>query len=766
MGRKKSDQLLLLLILIVLRELTLTSSVDPPQSENLASPPLAFPTSQLDLQVMHAFANSIHPAPIGWSSTTDPCDQDYKWKGVTCEFGRIIFINLRSMSLNGTLPPDINRLDSLRSLSLQDNSFVGPLPSFENLGNLQEFYVNQNNFTKIPDRFFNGLTNLINVSLDVNDFEAWEIPLDLAGSESLQSFTASRAGISGHIPDFFGKMMSLQTLRLSYNNLIGSIPLSFIGSGIKELYLNNQNTELSGGIEVLGNMPQLTTVMLQSNNFTGQIPDMSNCTLLSILELRDNRLTGPVPKSFFDMESLTKVTLTNNLLQGPFPSIKSDILNDDDNTGNSYCNDKPGPCDPIVNRLIEVAEGFGYPIVIADSWVGNDPCVKWAFVTCHGENVSILNFGNKNFGGVISPGFAEITTLKRIILNRNQLTGSIPDELTKLPDLQLLDVSGNNLSGKIPIFRSDVEFIYADNPFLGTDINPPPSSAPSSSVSPARDESHFGVVWIILPSVAFAVVILIAFLLAYRLMERKKTSITPISMQSLENPVERIPTPSHPSHHTNVDVVEADGLVLSIQSLRLATSHFSTANILGKGGFGVVYRGQLPDGTLIAVKRMECSEVGKKKKKISEFSAEISVMTTMKHRHLVALLGYCVEDDETILVYEYMSQGTLRDHLHANSDNERQYPALNWKQRLVIALDVARGMEYLHTLANRSFIHRDLKPSNILLDDNMRAKVSDFGLAKLIPDGKHSFHTRIAGTFGYLAPDYAGEQLIIQSFLL
>ncbi|XP_058724056.1 receptor-like kinase TMK4 isoform X1 [Vicia villosa] len=140
-------------------------------------------------------------------------------------------------------------------------------------------------------------------------------------------------------------------------------------------------------------------------------------------------------------------------------------------------------------------------------------------------------------------------------------------------------------------------------------------------------------------------------------------------------------------------------------------------------------------------------------KELNEFQAEISVLTKVRHRHLVALLGYCINGNERLLVYEHMPQGTLTHHLFECEENG--YTPLTWKQRLAIALDVGRGIEYLHNLAQQSFIHRDLKPSNILLGNDMRAKVADFGLVKNAPDGNYSLETRLAGTFGYLAPEYA-----------
>ncbi|CAL5400086.1 unnamed protein product [Camellia sinensis] len=141
-------------------------------------------------------------------------------------------------------------------------------------------------------------------------------------------------------------------------------------------------------------------------------------------------------------------------------------------------------------------------------------------------------------------------------------------------------------------------------------------------------------------------------------------------------------------------------------------------------------------------------------KGLDEFNSEIAVLTKVRHRHLVSLLGYCLDGNERLLVYEYMPQGTLSRHLF--HWNEEGLKPLEWSKRLTCGLDVARGVEYLHALAHQSFIHRDLKPTNILLGDDMRAKVVDFGLVRLAPDGNVSVETKLAGTFGYLAPEYAG----------
>ncbi|KAF5763526.1 putative protein kinase RLK-Pelle-LRR-IX family [Helianthus annuus] len=178
-------------------------------------------------------------------------------------------------------------------------------------------------------------------------------------------------------------------------------------------------------------------------------------------------------------------------------------------------------------------------------------------------------------------------------------------------------------------------------------------------------------------------------------------------------------------------------MVISIHDLKKATNNFSQDNILGRGGSATVYKGDLKDGTKVAVKRTEWIDKGG----LDGFKSEVSVLTKVRHRHLVALRAYSFDANEMLLVYEYMPQGTLARFLF--DWKKHGLKPLEWRQRLMIALDVARGVEYLHCLAQQSFIHRDLKPCNILLGDDMRAKVADFGLARPAPHGEDSFVTQM-----------------------
>ncbi|KAB2620097.1 receptor protein kinase TMK1 [Pyrus ussuriensis x Pyrus communis] len=649
-----------------------------------------------DGAAMEALSKSIGPNSLGWSGT-NYCN----WGQVSCtKDGKVFKIQLGNQKLTGTLPPEIQKLSNLQQLEVQNNQLTGAFPSLSGLQPLQVLLAHDNNFSSFPSDFFTGLTSLDSINIDHNPFAAWQIPDTLKDATALREFSATETNITGRIPDIF-------------------------------------------------------------------------TSSLTTLSLRDNKLTGVVPASLLNLKSLTSVNLTNNMLQGPMPKF-GDGIQVDMTSQNSFCSDKPGvDCDARVNILLSVVKDMGYPTVFAESWKGNDPCNNWKGIVCHGGNITVVIFRSLGLRGTISTNYSLITFLQTLRLDNNNLTGTIPQELTQLPNLQEIDVSNNQLDGQVPKFNDTVQVKTGGNPRIVKDGPPSPATPPNSppgSHSGGGKKSRTGVVvGAVIGSVGGLVVV---GFVAFCLLKRKhsgrvqgpnalvihprhsgdqnavKISVASSGVNCGGNESYKSPASSGPN---DIHVVEAGSKVISIQVLRNVTNNFSENNVLGKGGFGTVYKGELHDGTKIAVKRMESGVVAEKG--LNEFKSEIAVLTKVRHRHLVGLLGYCLEGNERLLVYEYMPQGTLSRYLF-NWIEEGLKP-LEWTRRLTIALDVARGVEYLHGLANQTFIHRDLKPSNILLGDDMRAKVSDFGLVRLAPEGKASIETRLAGTFGYLAPEYA-----------
>ncbi|KAL6330250.1 hypothetical protein AAG906_040172 [Vitis piasezkii] len=203
----------------------------------------------------------------------------------------------------------------------------------------------------------------------------------------------------------------------------------------------------------------------------------------------------------------------------------------------------------------------------------------------------------------------------------------------------------------------------------------------------------------------------------------------------------------------NLQVATEKGLqVFTFKQLHSATGGFGKSNVVGHGGFGLVYRGVLHDGRKVAVKLMD--RAGKQGEE--EFKVEVELLSRLRSPYLLALLGYCSDSNHKLLVYEFMANGGLQEHLYPISGSNSVSSRLDWETRLRIALDAAKGLEYLHEHVSPPVIHRDFKSSNILLDKNFHAKVSDFGLAKLGSDkaGGH-VSTRVLGTQGYVAPEYA-----------
>ncbi|XP_009390872.2 probable serine/threonine-protein kinase PBL21 isoform X2 [Musa acuminata AAA Group] len=187
----------------------------------------------------------------------------------------------------------------------------------------------------------------------------------------------------------------------------------------------------------------------------------------------------------------------------------------------------------------------------------------------------------------------------------------------------------------------------------------------------------------------------------------------------------------------------------TFRDLAVATQNFREANLIGEGGFGRVYRGRIDSGQVVAIKQLNRDGLQGNK----EFLVEVLMLIVLRHPNLVSLIGYCADGDERLLAYEYMPKGSLEDHLF---DPPSSKPPLEWNTRIKIAVGVARGLTYLHDVANPPVIYRDMKAANVLLDDDFNPKLSDFGLAKLGPVGDNTHvSTRVMGTYGYCAPDYA-----------
>ncbi|XP_059316374.1 probable LRR receptor-like serine/threonine-protein kinase At1g67720 isoform X3 [Lycium ferocissimum] len=373
-----------------------------------------------------------------------------------------------------------------------------------------------------------------------------------------------------------------------------------------------------------------------------------------------------------------------------------------------------------------------------------DPCVptQWEWVTCSTSippRITKITLSGKNVKGDLPRELQDMKGLTELWLDGNSLTGPIPD-LSNLVNLRILHLENNKLTGPIPSYLGGLPSLlelYEGNSNLR------PESKHSKRYKVILGSSIGALVIIIL---LFAVSIF--FLCHFR---------TKVSHQKSDTKGESMRTSTKPS--TTVSIARGGSLMdegvayyIPLLEIEEATENFSKK--IGKGSFGPVYYGRLGDGKEVAVKTMaDSSSHGTK-----QFATEVALLSRIHHRNLVPLIGYYEDDHQRMLVYEYMHNGTLRDHISESTDKKH----LDWLARLKIAEDAAKGLEYLHTGCNPSIIHRDVKTSNILLDINMRAKVSDFGLSRQAEEDLTHVSSVARGTVGYLDPEYYANQQLTE----
>ncbi|XP_021719471.1 cysteine-rich receptor-like protein kinase 25 [Chenopodium quinoa] len=295
----------------------------------------------------------------------------------------------------------------------------------------------------------------------------------------------------------------------------------------------------------------------------------------------------------------------------------------------------------------------------------------------------------------------------------------------------------------VMIFRTNCQMRYEMVPFYNQLA---PSPSPPGSQSTSTDKGVLFYVIRVVPPVTGFVLLLLCILAFYVNKRKKNQRPRALDPSTLSNdPV--IPVIS--SNESNIEQSNpSESLQYNLDTIKFATRHFSMDNKLGEGGFGAVYKGRLPDGQEVAVKRLsEDSRQG-----LREFTNEVQLLAKLQHRNLVKLLGFCIEGEEKLLIYEFVSNLSLDKFLF--DPNRRKY--LDWETRFNIIIGIARGLLYLHVDSRVKIIHRDLKSSNILLDEGMTPKIADFGMARLVKmDHTQANSTKIFGTFGYMAPEYA-----------
>lgn len=718
----------------------------------------------------------------------------------------------------GPLPAFISNLSALESLELGHNAFSGTIPKeLGSLKELKMLSFGTNNFSGTLPPELGNLTKLEQIYMDSSGVGG-EIPSTFANLTNMQRMFASDSPFSGKIPDFIGNWTNLTHLRLQGNLFEGPIPFSLSSLTSLNVLRISDLSNMSSSLDFIKNLKNLTELVLRNALIQGNIPsDIGEYQRLETLDMSFNNLTGQIPSTLFNMSFLTNLFLGNNSLSGNLPTQKNENLQYIDLSYNELSGSFPSWVNQI-NQTNLVANNFIFSSTNRSIFPGLDclqknfPCNKNAplynkfsinaggpeirtadgilfeaensslgpasFYITSTEQWAVSNVGlfskridPTNMGpdlyqtSRISPGslryyglglengpysvsllFAETVFDDRSLqtwksIGRRVFDIYIQGEL-RLKDFDISKEAGGprivlqkNFNANVVENYLEIHLFWGgkgtccipEEGYYGPSISAlsvVSGNIPSVGISPTTEPKKSKTGLIVGLTVAIGAVSFILLLAVfYRKMKGSNT----------EDEEELLGIGPKPT-------------TFSFSELRTATENFNPRNKLGEGGFGPVYKGTLLDGRIVAVKQLSiASHQGK-----SQFAAEIATISAVQHRNLVKLYGCCIEGTKRLLVYEYLENKSLDQALFGTNDLH-----LDWPNRFSICLGTARALAYLHEESRPRIVHRDVKASNILLDAELCPKISDFGLAKLYDDKKTHISTRVAGTIGYLAPEYA-----------
>uniref|UniRef100_A0A6N2LGT4 non-specific serine/threonine protein kinase n=1 Tax=Salix viminalis TaxID=40686 RepID=A0A6N2LGT4_SALVM len=768
-------------------------------------------TDPLEVKALRDIKNSLVDINNNLSNWRqgDPCTSN--WTGVLCfnstKEGRyhVRELQLLNMNLSGTLSPSLGRLSYLEILDFMWNNITGSIPpEIGNITSLVLLVLNGNQLTgPIPEEL-GYLPNLERIQIDQNNISG-PIPKSFANLNKTQHLHMNNNSISGHIPAELSRLPSLLHFLLDNNQLSGTLPPELSNfPNLLILQLDNNNFDGSPIPASYGNMTKLRKLSLRNCSLQGPMPDLSGIPNLGYLDLSFNQLAGPIPTDKLS-ENITTIDLSYNNLNGTIPAYFSELplLQLLSIANNSLSGSVPSTIwenranntegldlDFENNTLSNITGSNTPPQNVTLRLKGNPACSNSNAIYCESRNSDMNNQSSTEsdvtclaqscpppfeysptspvscfcaapliFGYRLkSPGFSNFIPYR--IRFENYLSSGLQLNLYQLGldsiewesgprlqmDLKLFPVYVNATNSHV-FNRSEVRRIISmftgwkipDNEIFGPyELLYITLSDPYKDVIVTAQKSNKistgALVGIVLGAIAAAV-----------------TLSALVSLLILRARLRNYPVISKRRRKSKA-ALKIEGVKdFSYAEMALATNKFNSSSQVGRGGYGKVYKGILADGRTVAIKRAEEGSLQGEK----EFLTEIELLSRLHHRNLVSLLGYCDEQGEQMLVYEFMPNGTLRDHLSVKGKE-----TLSFAKRMKIAVASAKGILYLHTEADPPIFHRDIKASNILLDSRYNAKVADFGLSRLAPvpdlEGSVPDHisTVVKGTPGYLDPEY------------
>lgn len=666
------------------------------------------------------------------------------------------WLYLSNCSLGGKLPVGIGNLTELAELEFADNFITGEFPAeIVNLRNLWQLEFYNNSFTgKLPIglrnltklKYFDGsmnrlegdisevryLKNLISLQLFENDFSG-EIPPEIGEFKNLVEFSLYRNRLTGPIPQKLGSWSDFDYIDVSENFLTGSIPPEMCKQG------------------------KMTALLVLQNNLTGEIPaTYGDCLSLQRFRVSRNSLSGTFPPAIWGLPEAELIDIELNQLEG---SISSDIQKAKTLASVFARNNRlSGPIPEEISKATSLVA-----IDLSENQISGKIPEQIGKL----KHLGKLHLQSNKLTGSIPESLGSCTSLNDVDLSRNSLNDKIPSSLGSLPALNSLNLSMNELSGEIPVSLASLRLSLFDlsynklkgpipqaltiqayngsltgNPSLCTAVDGIGMFRRCSASSVMSKDLRA-----LLICFSIALFLLLCFLGIY--LKRKN-----------EEGGEKKYGRERSLKEESWDVKSFH--VLTFTEGEILDS-IKQENLIGKGGSGNVYRVALSNGKELAVKHIwnnaDFAErkrswsgtpmLAKRAGKTREFEAEVQALSSIRHVNVVKLYCSITSEDSSLLVYEYMQNGSLWDRLHTSGKME-----LDWEARYEIAVGAAKGLEYLHHGCQRPVIHRDVKSSNILLDEFLKPRIADFGLAKIVQPNvaKDSSTQVIAGTHGYIAP--------------
>lgn len=702
-------------------------------------------------------------------------------------------------SLSGALPENIGILTNLKSLVLVGCNFSGPIPeSIGSLSNLKNLFLNSNRFTGSIPRSIGQLSNL--VWLDVTDNQlTGEIPVSNDTTPGLDKlakakhFHLGRNQLSGVVPSqlFSSDLSSLIHVVFDHNRLTGAIPET-LGQMVSLEVIRMDNNQFNSSVpQNLSSLVKLTELFLDNNLLTGSLPNLTNLASLQYIDLSNNTFNASdFPSWFTSFHNLTTLNMANTNLQGSLPvelfdlpKLQSVVISK--NALNSTLNISTGHSENLIlidlrnNSIDEVNKPTYNGSLLLD---GNPVCAKENVCTtvekdfqlfqpisnCSSSSCSSNKLRRPSDCKCVRAYIGHIVFRSYSFSDLNKTTYFDALQTTLMKHAQDAGLPINSFSLVLAVMDSysylnltvaffppvKKNFNMTGIANIGNDLNDHKYTAPADYFGPFYfidqkydfDNSKMKlavILGVVISSVLLVLLVLVG-LYAYR--QRRIAQIA----AKKNNPFA-----SWDPKQGGGDIPQIkEARWYSFEDMQRITNDFSETNEIGRGGYGKVYRGTIPSGQVVAIKRAQQGSL----QGALEFKTEIELLSRVHHKNIVNLVGFCFDKGEQMLIYEYVKGGTLSTIISGKLGVK-----LDWKERLNVALGAARGIAYLHDFADPPIIHRDIKSNNILLDERLNAKVADFGLSRLLNhEEKHHVMTEVKGTLGYLDPEYYSTQILTE----